>query len=58
MSQDLVSLVLPLQGFPPCAGAGAVQDLERDCTPVRQVTEHTDQLDHEVKFPLTENVWF
>ena len=52
-SHALVSLVAPVQGFPPWAGAGAVQDLARDFVPVRQETEHADQLDHAVKFPFT-----
>ena len=53
MSHDLVSLVAPVQGFPPCAGEGALQVLARDFVPARQVTEHLDQLDQAEKFPFT-----
>ena len=50
--QGCVSLALPLQGFPPCAGRGLVQVLVQTWVPAPQVVEH-EVLFHAVQPPST-----
>ena len=53
MSQDLDSMVSPVQTKPPYCGAGFVHERSRVWFPVSHVTEHSDHSDQSVKPPST-----
>lgn len=52
-AQFSISLIVPLQFFPPQAGAGFEQFLVRCLVPFSQLTLHELQSDHCVHFPST-----